>query len=354
LTSNSARELESLKKTLKEMGHEISSLSDKMKYEKETNIKLQRENEKHIRETHNKEKKIMQQKIEISDFKVALENERAKNAELEKKLAKLNKEMGDKNKKIAKTQKDVLTAKKNLDAERLHTSSPHKQSLEYKSSINEIDGEDNQLSTQLIQKMEIENKHLTEKLTKITHDVELLSKTMTSLLMEKARLEKEVMQRETMIDDLRAKYSENNELLQVVQTLEDENCSLSSKLDKMVKDVELLAKKMYEMQTEKAKLEEEVTQRETLVEELLQKYKDNNGLLDMIHKLEDENEALTQRLDRMVRDVGVLTQKFMDMQEQKRRLEEDALQKENIIDDLTQKYKDIEKVKLMKSNFYKL
>jgi len=192
-------------------------------------------------------------------------------------------------------------------------------------------------------KIESENIHLADKLTKMIETMEILSTRVTELHEEKMKIEEEVRNRDSIIDELKVRYEENNELLVFVQKVENENLFLSDKLNSMMEDMQLLANKVTSIQKEKAQLKEEVMQRESLIQQITDKYNENNQIFDVASDLQDENKRLTERLDRMVKDVSLLSHKFILIQDEKRNLEDNALEKDLIIEKLLQKYQEMEK-----------
>jgi len=339
---SSTKDLEELKKNLKEMGTELSLLSEKIKFEKENNLKLMRENEKNVKESKIKEKKLSTQKNEINDLKMSLSKEKMKASDLERKIVKLTRELDEKSRKsfTNKGQKESL-GNKRQDSEKSLSRSPER--ILRKSNTFE-EGSDLDFA---FHKIESENIHLADKLTKMIETMEILSTRVTELHEEKLKIEEEVRNRDSIIDELKARYEENNELLVFVQKVENENLFLSDKLNSMMEDMQLLANKVATIQKEKAQLKEEVMQRESLIQQITDKYNENNQIFDVASDLQDENKRLTERLDRMVKDVSLLSHKFILIQDEKRNLEDNALEKDLIIEKLLQKYQEVEKVSFL-------
>jgi len=332
---NSTKELEELKKNLKEMGLEISMLSEKIKFEKESNLKLMRENDKNVKESKLREKKLTTQKTEINDLKMSLSKEKMKASEFERKIIKLTRELDEKNRKSIKGKESL--ANKRQDSEKSLSRSPERK-LRKSNTFEE--GSDLDFA---FHKMESENIHLSEKLAKMIESMEILSIRVSELHEEKMKIEEEVRNRDSVIDDLKCKFEESNELLSFVQKVENENYILSEKLNSMIDNMQLLANKVTTIQKEKAQLKEEIMQRESLIEQITDKYNENKEIFDVASDLQEENRRLTERLDRMVKDVSLLSQKFISIQDEKRNLEDNALEKDLIIEKLLQKYQEMEK-----------
>ena len=337
IQDNSTKELEELKKNLKEMGTEISLLSEKIKFEKESNLKLMRENDKNVKESKLREKKLTTQKTEINDLKMSLSKEKVKSSEFERKIIKLTRELDEKNRKSINIKGKESMVNKRQDSEKSLSRSPERK-LRKSNTFEE--GSDLDFA---FHKMESENIHLSEKLAKMIETMEILSIRVSELHEEKMKIEEEVRNRDSVIDDLKCKFEENNEILSFVSKVENENYILSEKLNSMIEDMQLLANKVTTIQKEKAQLKEEIMQRESLIEQITDEYNENKQIFEVASDLQEENRRLTERLDRMVKDVSLLSQKFISIQDEKRSLEDNALEKDLIIEKLLQKYQEMEK-----------
>jgi len=268
---------------------------------------------------------------------MSLSKEKIKASDCERKIVKLTRELEEKNRKSFKGTRESL-GNKRQDSEKSLSRSPERK-LRKSNTLEEAGDLDF-----AFQKIESENIHLSEKLTRMIETMEILSIRVSDLHEEKLKIEEEVRNRDNIIDDLKAKYEQNNELLVFIHKVENENSFLSEKLNSMMEDMQLLANKVMTIQKEKAQLKEEVMQRESLIQQITEKYTENNQIFDVASNLQDENKRLTERLDRMVKDVSLLSHKFILIQDEKRNLEDNALEKDLIIEKLLHKYQEMEKV----------